>query len=411
MQSGGVAGAAPARARPRPRAPGLLLRLSPRGVPRASACCPAPEVFDRAVSRVLGSRRGGRVSVASSPAGGRAAGLLAAALLDAVGAELGHRRVRRPARPRALDARRGTARPAGAAAERDGAGPGVAVLGRQRDGPRSDLHLACRMFPTSRRLGGEDALDTRRCAACSTTRAQPRGGLLERPDAQGPGAAAAFRRFVEHEWGPGSDRARQLKVIHRASRPGGSTTTRCSGRRSTSPTAGRGREWPAACAIDERTALSRFRRELGAGHPLPAVPAVDRARHSGGRRAEQSPGVACLGRLPVRRGRRQRRRVGEPATCSRSTAPSARRPTRSARTARTGQLPVYRWDAMRDARLRVVRRPSPARVGPLRRLPRRSRRRALPDVDRSRIDGSPPALRASPASPRRSPRARPFCRS
>ncbi len=160
-----------------------------------------------------------------------------------------------------------------------------------------------------------------------------------------------------------------------ATRAGGSTTTRSTARRSTSRMAGRGPSGRPGSAAASRGRISRFRRE-SLQEVLYRQYLQWIAHEQWGDARQRSAGLRVAGRLSVRRCRRKRRRVGEPGPLLvrrvGGRAPGCVQRERP-------ELAIARLSLGRDARarLRVVRRPRETGLGPVRPVPRGSRRRTL----------------------------------
>ena len=228
--------------------------------------------------------------------------------------------------------------------------------------------------PDFHELGGEDALDTAARGLLDHARASRAVDYWGVRTLKDRALRSAFRRFLRHEWAAGSERATAPAGLH--PRPG------LVARRLRALPGGAARHgWPAVDRVAGGAQPPRAGGHLQvpagvlAGGSVPPVPAVDRAR-AVGRRTTALGGPARLRRLPVRRCRRKRRRVGEPGPLL-----VRRVGGRAARCVQRGrpELAIARLSLGRDARarLRVVRRPRATGVGPVRPLPRGSRRRTL----------------------------------
>ena len=185
----------------------------------------------------------------------------------------------------------------------------------------------------ARHRGARPAASTRGRAVPWTT------GAVQDP--QGPGAAV--RRSgasCEHEWARRiRTRAQQLRAFIGDAGAGGSTTTRCSARRSTSPAAGRGPNGrPGLRDRERRSASPRSRRE--SAQEILFRQYLQWIAHDAV--ADGARAVAAASACPATSRSAwppTAPTCGPTRTSSRSTDRSARRPTRSARTARTGSCP------------------------------------------------------------------------
>ena len=124
--------------------------------------------------------------------------------------------------------------------------------------------------------------------------------LRGRPRAEAARAARApSSAFSTREWRARHERARALRAVRRASRRGGSRTTRCSARCTRASSERPWTEWPRGAAAPRagghRSRAARARRRSA----VPAVPAVDRRRRSGASaRDARAHGVGLFGDLP-----------------------------------------------------------------------------------------------------------------
>ena len=151
----------------------------------------------------------------------------------------------------------------------------------------------------------------------------------------------------------------------------------------------------------------RVPARVGAGDPVPAVPPVDRARTVADARARSRRACASSGDFPFGVAADSADVWANQDLFSFDGTVGAP-PDAFSEDGQNWQLPVYRWDVMRERGLRVVRRARPPGGGSLRLLPRRSRRRPVPLVGLpARRPGA--ALRCRRTRRRRSRRARPCC--
>jgi len=161
-------------------------------------------------------------------------------------------------------------------------------------------------------------------SSAARTRSTPRRGLLDHARAsrsldywsvrslKDRALRSAFRRFVALRVVAGFRAGKAPERLHQQSGLVARRLRAVSGRRSTSAGGRPWTEWPAALRDREKGALSAFRRES-------AQEILFRSTSSGLRTKTVVEGAAAvarparLGRLPVRRGRRQRRRVVQPS--------------------------------------------------------------------------------------------------
>ncbi len=137
-------------------------------------------------------------------------------------------------------------------------------------------------------------------------------------------------------------------------------------------------EWPDGLSTRQPSALAVARRSLEARDPLPRLPAVARRRAVAGG-ARRRPGSGCSATCrswsaptaPT---------SGSTRRSSTASCRSARRPTRSAPTARTGACRRIAGTCVERDDFALAAGPRPARHRALRRLPRRSRDRLLPHL-------------------------------
>ena len=248
--------------------------------------------------------------------------------------ELGHRRHRRHRAGHRVAGRRRPARPAAAAAQRDGAGPAVAVFRDQRDGDRSDLHprpgrarvRGARRRGVARRAAiGTASTAVRRAPRIDYAAVRPlkngvapraRSSVFSRPS----GIATPSAHARSGDCQRAGVVARGLRAVSRAPRPRGraavddmagrAAAPRAGGDRSRAPRAGARGALPPVPAVARRHAV--------AGAPAPTRTA---SRSSATCRSWWTATAPTSGRASISSG---------------STRRSARRPTRSARPARTG---------------------------------------------------------------------------
>ena len=313
----------------------------------------------------------------SDPSGRRRAGLLIPLFSCASTGELGHRRDRRHPAAR----RRGWPPPGQRVLQ-------LLPLNEMAPGQQSPysaisamaidpIFISLRDVPEFAALGGEAALERRgpataraRCAAAPQVDHADVRGLKQR------GARPRLRSVLDDEWEPRHARARASCARSSPSRPGGSTTTRCSARCTRARASVRGPSGRDALQRREPAAIDRARRELAREVLLLAVPAVDRRHAVAARARRRRARRRAVRRSAVHGGRRQRRRLGAAAAVPPRRV--GRRAARCVQRHRSG-LGHAGLSLGRD-RARgfpLAARARAAQRGSLRRLPRRSPRRLL----------------------------------
>ena len=187
---------------------------------------------------------------------------------------------------------------------------------------------------------------------------------------------ARFRRLPRAPRAPGSIARARFRRRSPSASAGGSTTTRCSARCTTSTTACYWRDWEPELRDRDPAALDARAPAARRHHPLLPVPAVARRRPVAPRPARVRPmsGSSATFRswsaatAPT---------SGRGSTSSASTPRSACRPTPSPRPDRTGACRSIAGTSIAAGRLRLAPAARPALHRALRRVPRRSPRRLL----------------------------------
>ena len=299
------------------------------------------------------------------------------AVLHALVAELGRRRDRRHRGDRALARRRRPADPAAPADQRDASGRVVAVFRAQRDGDRSAVHHA----RSRRGLRGDRRRGGARARVARAARRRPRraeDSVRRGQGAETRRAAAVLRAFPRHRVERRHAPRRGVPLVHRRSRRGGSTNTRCSARCTRATRSARGPTGQSRCArASPRRSMQRapsWPTRSSSGSTCSGWRATSGARRAiarGRRRAVRRPAVHGE--------RRQRRRLGAAGRVpdGRVGGRPARRLQRHRAGLGTAGLPVGRPCA---ARFRLAARPRAPQRRSVRRLPRGSPRRVLPHL-------------------------------
>jgi len=196
-----------------------------------------------------------------------------------------------------------------------------------------------------RELGGEDALDTAARGLLDHARASRPVDYWSVRTLKDRTLRSAFRRFVRHEWAPGSGRASELRTfiseqawwlddyaLFRAARhvSGGRPWT----------------EWPAALRNREKGALSAFRRE--SAQEILFRQYLQWVAHEQWLRVrQQSPGLRVSGDFPFGVAADSADVWSNQELFSFDGSVGAPPDAFSAE-GQNWELPVYRWDVMRD---------------------------------------------------------------
>ena len=215
----------------------------------------------------------------------------------------------------------------------------VAVLGAQRDGDRSAVHLAGRRRRTSRRSAASARSRPTAGRSLAALRAAPRVDYRRRAALKERALRRAFERFRRRRDCAATPRARRRSrrsstradVVARRLRALPRAASRA--RRPARGPTGRRR-----CATGEPAALEARASRAGATRSSTTSTCSGSPTSSGRRRASAAGDVALFGDLPFMVAPTAPT-SGRASTCSASTPRWACRPTRSARPGRTGACP------------------------------------------------------------------------
>ena len=194
-------------------------------------------------------------------------------------------------------------------------------------------------------LGGEDALDTAARGLLDHARASRAVDYWSVRTLKDRALRSAFRRFVRHEWAAGSDRAQQLRTFIGEQ---GWWLDDCALFRAAQHVTG-GRpwtEWPAGMRDRERAAVAAFRRE--SGQEILFRQYLQWIAHEQWLKArQQSPGLRVSGDFPFGVAADSADVWANQDLFSFDGSVGAP-PDAFSEGGQNWQLPVYRWDVMRE---------------------------------------------------------------